>query len=168
MSSGHEQTNSALSALKQRAQAAPTLTEQNPNVLYTMPMQTVERLETVLHKTLALQENIRTSMAALATQESLKPLATVELLRQWMEETEMLNQKTCQAMREILSEMKTECKREGNRRDEFTRELAAIKTTFRNDTQEAISSLRRWVPFIIMSSAAAAVPVCILILRLMT
>ena len=68
------QHNSALTALKQRA-APPTLTDQQPNVLYTMPMQTVERLEEVLQRTLTLQENIRVSMAALATKESLEPLA---------------------------------------------------------------------------------------------
>ena len=38
------QQNSALTALKQRA-VPPTLTDQKPNVLYTMPVQTVERLE---------------------------------------------------------------------------------------------------------------------------
>lgn len=53
--SGGEQRNSALDKLKQRA---PSLTDQHPNVLYTMPMQTVEQLESVLRSTLALQENI--------------------------------------------------------------------------------------------------------------
>ena len=53
---GGEQRNSALDKLKQRA---PSLTDQHPNVLYTMPMQTVEQLESVLRSTLALQENIR-------------------------------------------------------------------------------------------------------------
>ena len=66
------------------------------------------------------------------------------------------------AMGEILSEMREEHKRDGRQRDEFTRELSEIRTTFQKDTQEAIASLRRWIPFIIMSSAAAAVPVCIL------
>ena len=37
-----------------------------------MPMQTVERLENVLRNTLVLQENIRSSMTALATKESLE------------------------------------------------------------------------------------------------
>lgn len=71
-------------------------------------------------------------------------------------------------MEEILSEMKEEYKRDGRRRDEFTRELSAIGSTFQKDTQEAISSLRRWIPFIIMSSAAAAVPVCILMWQTLT
>ena len=70
------QQNSALATLKQRA-APPTLTDQKPNVLYTMPVQTVERLEEVLQQTLALQKTIQASMAALATKETLGPLKTV-------------------------------------------------------------------------------------------
>lgn len=38
------------------------LTDQKPNVLYTMPVQTVERLEEILRQTLALQKAIQTSM----------------------------------------------------------------------------------------------------------
>ena len=60
--SGSEQRNSALDALKQRqkvSQTMPTLTGQQANILYTMPLQTVERLEQVLRSTLALQETIR-------------------------------------------------------------------------------------------------------------
>lgn len=89
---GSEQRNSAVSMLKQRAQTPPTLTEQQPNVLYTMPMQTVERLENVLRNTLVLQENIRSSMTALATKESLKDLATAEELLDWLGKTQALNQ----------------------------------------------------------------------------
>ena len=125
------QQNSALTTLKRRA-APPALTDQKPNVLYTMPVQTVERLEEGLRQTLALQKTIQTSMG------------------------------------EILSEMREEHKRDGRQRDEFTRELSEIRTTFQKDTQEAIASLRRWIPFIIMSSAAAAVPVCILMWQMLT
>ena len=99
------QQNSALTALKQRA-APPALTDQKPNVLYTMPVQTVERLEEDLRQTLALQKTIQTSMAALATKESLEPLATAEQLHQWLEQIQALNQKTHRAMGEILSEMR--------------------------------------------------------------
>lgn len=52
-----KQHNGALAALKQRA-VSPNLTEQQPNVLYTMPVQTVEQLENVLQHTLALQKTI--------------------------------------------------------------------------------------------------------------
>ena len=154
------QQNSALATLKQRA-APPTLTDQKPNVLYTMPVQ-------VLQQTLALQKTIQASMAALATKESLEPLATAEQLHQWLEQTQALNQKTHRAMGEILSEMREEHKRDGRQRDEFTRELSEIRTTFQKDTQEAIASLRRWIPFIVMSSAVAAVPVCILMWQMLT
>lgn len=60
------QQNTTLNTLKQRT-VLPTLIDQKPNVLYTMPVQTVERLEAVLEHTLALQEDIRSSMTALAT-----------------------------------------------------------------------------------------------------
>lgn len=161
------QQNSTLNTLKQRT-AAPTLADQKPNILYTMPVQTVERLEAVLRHTLALQEDIGASMTELATKESLKPLATAEQHRRWLEQTQALNQKTHRAMGEILSEMREEHKRDGRQRDEFTRELSEIRTTFQKDTQEAIASLRRWIPFIVMSSAAAAVPVCILMWQTLT
>lgn len=117
---------------------------------------------------MALQKTIQASTAALATKESLEPLATAEQLHQWLEQTQALNQKTHRAMGEILSEMREERKRDGRQRDEFTRELSEIRTTFQKDTQEAIASLRRWIPFIVMSSAAAAVPVCILIWQTLT
>ena len=161
------QQNSTLNTLKQRA-APPSLTEQKPNILYTMPVQTVERLEAVLQHTLALQEDIGASMTELATKESLKPLATAEQHRRWLEQTQALNQKTHRAMGEILSEMREEHKRDGRQRDEFTRELSAIQAAFQKSTEEVISSLRRWIPIILMSSAAAAVPVCILMWKVLT
>lgn len=162
-----KQHNSALAALKQRA-APPTLTEQQANVLYTMPVQTVEQLENVLQHTLALQKTIQASMATLATKESLEPLATSELLQQWLEQTKAFNQETYRSMEHILSDMKETIRQDGRQRDEFTKELSAIGSAFQKDTQEAISSLRRWIPFIIMSSAAAAVPVCILMWQTLT
>ena len=149
-----KQHNSALAALKQRA-APPTLTEQQANVLYTMPVQTVEQLENVLQHTLALQKTIQASMATLATKESLEP-------------TQAFNQETYRSMEHILSDMKETIRQDGRQRDEFTKELSAIGSAFQKDTQEAISSLRRWIPFIIMSSAAAAVPVCILMWQTLT
>lgn len=160
------QQNSTLNTLKQRT-AAPTLADQKPNILYTMPVQTVERLEAVLRHTLALQEDIGASMTELATKESLKPLATAEQHRRWLEQTQALNQETYQAMEDILSQMREEQKRDGKRRDEFTRELSAIQAAFQKSTEEVISSLRRWIPIILMSSAAAAVPVCILMWKVL-
>ena len=49
-------------------------------------------MENVLRNTLVLQENIRSSMTALATKESLKDLATAEDLLDWMGKTQALNQ----------------------------------------------------------------------------
>ena len=63
--SGSEQRNSALDALKQRqkvSQTMPTLTGQQANILYTMPLQTVERLSRSPAEHPALQENIRSEM----------------------------------------------------------------------------------------------------------
>lgn len=102
-----KQHNSALAALKQRA-APPTLTEQQANVLYTMPVQTVEQLENVLQHTLALQKTIQASMATLATKESLEPLATSELLQQWLEQTQAFNQETYRSMEHIELEEEIE------------------------------------------------------------
>ena len=107
-------------------------------------------------------------MATLATKESLEPLATSELLQQWLEQTQAFNQETYRSMEHILSDMKETIRQDGRQRDEFTRELSEIRMTFQKDIQEAIASLRRWIPFIIMSSAAAAVPVCILMWQTLT
>ena len=68
--SGNAQRNTTLDRLKQRT--PPTLTDQQPSVLYTMPMTTVERLEEVLRRTLTLQETIRADTERLATKENLR------------------------------------------------------------------------------------------------
>lgn len=68
----------------------PTLMEQQPNILYTMPPQTVERLEEFLRKTMALQERIRAGMDTLATRESLEPLATGAQLVDWLEQVDKI------------------------------------------------------------------------------
>ena len=129
-----EQRNNALETLKQRQKTAsvpPALTEQQPNVLYTMPMQTVERLENVLRGTLALQESIRASMDSLATKESLEPLATTDLLARWLNQTEALNQETYQSMAEVLSGMKAQSQQDGKQQEEFTRQLSQLDRQFR-------------------------------------
>lgn len=76
----------------------PTLMDQQPHVLYTMPPQTVERLEDVLRKTLALQETIRASMDTLATRENLEPLATGQQLVDWLEQADKTHQGICQEL----------------------------------------------------------------------
>ena len=161
------QSNSALSALKQRAQAAPTLTEQQPNVLYTMPMQTVERLEEVLRRTLALQDNIRTAMDSLATKESLEAFATAELLAEWLNKTEDLNQQKVQSTETILSEMRSGIRQDGKKRDEFTSKLSDVEREFRRNGAELMNSFRGTILLTSLASGVIATVVSILMWRLM-
>ena len=163
--SGGEQRNSALDKLKQRA---PSLTDQHPNVLYTMPMQTVEQLESVLRSTLALQENIRSSMSELATKESLQPLATAEELLNWVNKVQELNQEMHQSMRQVLAEMREENRQAGKQRDEFMRQLSERAREFRGDGSKLMNTFQRWAARTILSSTAAAVVISILICRLLT
>lgn len=164
---GSEQRNSAVSMLKQRAQTPPALTDQQPNVLYTMPMQTVERLENVLRNTLALQENIRSSMASLATRNDLEPLATREMIAEWLNQTEELNQEMYQSMRQVLAEMREENRQAGKKRDEFMRTLSDWERKFRADGEEMLNTFRLWTPLTFMGSAAVSMVFTILVRMLL-
>ena len=169
--SGSMQRNSALDMLKQRQRMSagpPTLMDQQPNILYTMPPQTVERLEDVLRKTLALQETIRADMETLATRESLEPLATGAQLMDWLEQTDKIHRGTCRELHWTLSEMKEQQKQDGNRREEFMRQLSEQAKEFRGDGAELMNTLRRWAARTILSSAAAALVISILVCRLLT
>ena len=169
--SGSMQHNSALDMLKQRQKMSagpPTLMDQQPNILYTMPMQTVEHLEDVLRKTLALQESIRAGMDTLATKESLEPLATGAQLVDWLEQADEIHQETCRELRRTISEMKEQQKQDGNRREEFMRQLSEQAREFRGDGAELMNTFRRWAVRTILSSAAAAVVISILVCRLLT
>ena len=165
-----EQRNSALDMLKQRQRmsaGSPTLMDQQPNVLYTMPPQTVERLEDVLRKTLALQESIRAGMDTLATRESLKSLATSQQLTGWLSETNRLHQRFRLSLQETVSEMKEQLKQDGNRREEFMRQLSEQAKEFRGDGCELMRTFRKWAARTILSSAAAALVISILVCRLL-
>ena len=169
--SGSMQHNSALDMLKQRQRMSagpPTLMEQQPNILYTMPPQTVERLEDVLRKTLALQETIRADMELLATKESLKSLATSQQLTGWLSETNRLHQRFRLSLQETVSEMKEQLKQDGNRREEFMKQLSEQAKEFRGDGCELMRTFRKWAARTILSSAAAALVISILICRLLT
>lgn len=169
--SGSMQHNSALDMLKQRQRVSagpPTLMEQQPNILYTMPMQTVEHLEDVLRKTLALQETIRADVDTLATKESLEPLATGAQLVDWLEQADEIHRETCRELRQMVSGMKEQQKQDGNRRDEFMRQLSEQARELRGDGAELMNTFRRWAARTILSSAAAAVVISILICRLLT
>ena len=168
---GCEQRNSALERLKQKQKTSgmmPTLMEQQPNVLYTMPPQTVERLEDVLQKTLALQESIRVGMDTLATRESLEPLATGAQLIGWLEQADEIHRETCRELHQMVSEMREQQKQDGNRREEFMRQLSEQAREFRGDGAELMNTFRRWAVRTILSSAAAAVVISILVCRLLT
>ena len=168
---GSEQRNSSLDALKQRqkaSQAMPTLTGQQANILYTMPIQTVERLEQVLRSTLALQENIRSEMDSLATKKSLEPLATADLLARWLSQTADLHQGMCQDLEKVQRGIQEENRQAGKQRDEFMRQLSEQAREFRGDGSELMNTFQRWAARTILSSAAAAVVISILICRLLT
>ena len=145
----------------------PTLIDQQPNVLYTMPPQTVERLEDVLRKTLALQETIRADMETLATRESLEPLATSQQLTGWLRETNRLHQRFRLTLEETVTKMKEQQKQAGNRRDEFMRQLSEQAKEFRGDGCELMRTFRKWAARTILSSAAAALVISILVCRLL-
>ena len=169
--SGSMQRNSALDMLKQRQRTStmpPTLMEQQPNILYTMPPQTVERLEEVLRKTMALQERIRAGMDTLATRESLEPLATGAQLVDWLEQTDGIHRETCRELRRTVSEMKEQQRQDGNRREEFMRQLSEQARELRGDGEKLMRTFRSWAARTILSSAAAAVAISILICRLLT
>ena len=169
--SGSMQRNSALDMLKQRQRMSagpPTLMEQQPNILYTMPPQTVERLEDVLRKTLALQETIRADMETLATRESLEPLATGAQLVDWLEQTDGIHRETCRELRRTVSEMKEQQRQDGNRREEFMKQLSEQAKEVRGDGCELMRTFRKWAARTILSSAAAALVISILVCRLLT
>lgn len=164
---GSEQRNSTLSNLKQRAQTLPMMTDQQPNVLYTMPMQTVERLEEVLRRTLALQEQIRTSMEDLATKESLEPMATSEELLDWVNQIQELNQETYQSMEAVLNGMKEENRQAGKTRDEFMRKLSDMEKEFRSNGKDLLETFKLWTLLTFIGAAAVSTVFTILMRMLL-
>ena len=162
--SGCEQRNSALDKLKQRT---PSLTDQHPNVLYTMPMQTVERLENVLRNTLALQENIRSSMSELETKESLQPFVTAEELLNWVNNVQELNREMYQSMRQVLAEMREENRQAGKKRDEFLRTLSDMERRFQRDGEDLLNTFRLWTPLTFIGAAAVSTVFTILMRTLL-
>lgn len=169
--SGSEQRNSSLDTLKQRQKNSPTmptLTGQQANILYTMPIQTVERLEQVLRSTLALQENIRSEMDSLVTKKSLEPLATADLLARWLNQTAELHQSMCEDLKKVQRGIQEENRQAGKQRDEFMRQLSEQAREFRGDGSKLMNTFQRWAARTILSSAAAAVVISILICKLLT
>ena len=169
--SGSEQHNSSLDALKQRQKASPTMptfTGQQANILYTMPLQAVERLEQILRSTLALQESIRRDMDSLATKKSLEPLATADLLARWLNQTAELHRSMCEDLEKVQRGIQEENRQAGKQRDEFMRQLSEQAREFRGDGSKLMNTFQRWAARTILCSAAVAVVIIILICRLLT
>ena len=151
--SGNAQRNTTLDRLKQRT--PPTLTDQQPNVLYTMPITTVERLEEVLRRTLALQETIQADMATLATKENLKELATGQQLVDWLNQTNSIHQGICRHQQD------------GRRRDEFMRKLSELEAQFRRNWDEASARFQGKILLTLLASGIVSAVVSVLMWRVL-
>ncbi len=163
--SDNAQRNTTLDRLKQRT--LPTLTDQQPNVLYTMPMTTVERLEEVLRRTLALQETIRADTERLATKENLKELATGQQLVDWLNQANSIHQGICRDLRQTVQEMKEEHKQDGRRRDEFMRKLSELESQFRRNWDEASAHFQGKILLTILASGIVSAVVSVLMWRVL-
>lgn len=164
-----EQSNSALEKMKRRAASPqlPPLTAQTPTELYTMPRQTLEQLERILRSALALQDSMKTSMATLATKESLQPLATAEDLTDWTKQMLEYNDSQVDVMEKILSDIREEGELDGKRRDEFTKTLSSMTEDIRQRGESLLKSFRRRMTLTIGASAATSILASILICLLM-
>ena len=163
--SDNAQRNTTLDRLKQRT--PPTLTDQQPSVLYTMPMTTVERLEEVLRRTLTLQETIRADTERLATKENLKELATGQHLVDWLNQINSIHQGICRDLRQTVQEMKEEHKQDGRRRDGFMRELSELEAQFRRNWDEASARFQGKILLTILASGIVSAVVSILMWRVL-
>ena len=163
--SDNAQRNTTLDRLKQRT--PPTLTDQQPNVLYTMPITTVERLEEVLRRTLALQETIQADMATLATKENLKELATGQQLADWLNQTNSIHQRICRDLEQTVQAIKVEHQQDGRRRDAFMRELSELEAQFRRNWDEASARFQGKILLTILASGIVSAVVSILMWRVL-
>ena len=73
----------------------------------------------------------------------------------------------CRAAK-IRAEMKEQQEQDGNRREEFIMQLSEQAKQFRGDGYELMRTFRKWEARTILSSAAAALVISILICRLLT
>ena len=163
--SDNAQRNPTLDRLKQWT--PPTLTDQQPNTLYTMLMTTVERLEEVLRRTLALQETIRADTERLATKESLKELATGQQLADWLNQINSIHQGIRRDLRQTVQEMREEHKQDGKRRDEFMRKLSELESQFRRNWDEASARFQGKILLTILASGIVSAMVSVLMWRVL-
>ena len=163
--SGNAQRNTTLDRLKQRT--PPTLADQQPNLLYTMPVTTVERLEEVLRRTLTLQETIRADMATLATKENLKELATGQQLADWLNQTNSIHQRICRDLEQTVQAIKVEHQQDGRRRDGFMRELSELEAQFRRNWDEASARFQGKILLTLLASGIVSAMVSVLMWRVL-
>ena len=107
-------------------------------------------------------------MDSLATKKSLEPLATADLLARWLNQTKDLHQGMCQNLEKVQRGIQEENRQAGKQRDEFMRQLSEQAREFRGDGSELMNTFQRWAARTILSSAAAAVVISILICKLLT
>ena len=103
-----------------------------------------------------------------ATRESLEPLATGAQLVDWLEQADEIHREICRELHQTISEIKEKQKQDGKQREEFMKQLSEQAKEFRGDGAELMNTFRRWAARTILSSAAAAVVISILICRLLT
>ena len=159
------QRSTTLDRLKQRT--PPALTDQQPNVLYTMPITTVERLEEVLRRTLALQETIQADMATLATKENLKELATGQQLADWLNQTNSIHQRICRDLEQTVQAIKVEHQQDGRRRDEFMRKLSELEAQFRRNWDEVSARFQGKILLTLLASGIVSAVVSVLMWRVL-
>ena len=163
--SDNVQRNTTLDRLKQRT--PPTLTDQQPNVLYTMPMTTVERLEEVLRRTLALQETIRADTERLATRENLKELATAQQLVDWLNQTNSIHQGIRRDLHQTVQEMREAHQQDGKRLDEFMRKLSELEAQFRRNWDEVSARFQGKILLTLLASGIVSAVVSVLMWRVL-
>ena len=99
--------------------------------------------------------------------ESLEPLATGTQLVDWLEQADEVHREVCQELRRTVPEMEAEVRQAGKRREEFMRQLSEQAKEFRGDGCELMRTFRKWAARTILSSAAVALVISILVCRLL-
>ncbi len=99
--------------------------------------------------------------------ESLEPLATGTQLVDWLEQADEVHREVCQELRRTVPEMEAEVRQAGKQREEFMRQLSEQAKEFRGDGCELMRTFRKWAARTILSSAAVALVISILVCRLL-
>ena len=132
-----------------------------------MTKTTVERLEEVLRRTLALQETIQADMATLATKENLKELATGQQLADWLNQTNSIHQRICRDLDQTVQAIKVEHQQDGRRRDEFMRKLSELEAQFRRNWDEVSARFQGKILLTLLASGIVSAVVSVLMWRVL-